>query len=65
MKTLPTAEQLRLDWTNNPRWAGIERPYTAEDVVRLRGTELAGYSDWSGYISPARLASAATCQPER
>ena len=27
------------------------------------GTELAGYSDWSGYISPARLASAATCQP--
>ena len=36
--TLPTAEQLRLDWTNNPRWDGIERPYTAEDVVRLRGT---------------------------
>src|SRR6476620_2061213 len=36
--TLPTAEQLRLDWSNNPRWAGIERPYTAEDVVRLRGT---------------------------
>lgn len=36
--TLPTAEQLRLDWTNNPRWAGIERPYTAADVVRLRGT---------------------------
>src|SRR6478672_6542088 len=38
MKTLPTAEQLRLDWTNNPRWTGIDRPYTAEDVVRLRGT---------------------------
>ncbi|BCT92356.1 isocitrate lyase [Lysobacter helvus] len=37
-QTLPTAEQLRLDWSNNPRWAGIERPYTAEDVVRLRGT---------------------------
>ena len=36
--TLPTAEQLRQDWTSNPRWAGIERPYTAEDVVRLRGT---------------------------
>jgi isocitrate lyase len=36
--TLPTAEQLRLDWTNNPRWAGIARNYTAEDVVRLRGT---------------------------
>jgi isocitrate lyase len=39
MKTsLPTAEQLRLDWTNNPRWAGIERPYGPDDVVRLRGT---------------------------
>ncbi len=29
------------------------------------GTESAGYSDWSGYISPALLASPATCQPER
>jgi isocitrate lyase len=39
MKThLPTAEQLSLDWTNNPRWAGVRRNYTAEDVVRLRGT---------------------------
>ena len=36
--TLPTAEQLKLDWTNNPRWAGVTRPYSAEDVVRLRGT---------------------------
>ncbi|WP_300615624.1 isocitrate lyase [Dokdonella sp.] len=36
--TLPTAEQITLDWTNNPRWAGIRRNYTAEDVVRLRGT---------------------------
>jgi isocitrate lyase len=35
---LPTADQLRLDWANNPRWAGITRHYTAEDVVRLRGT---------------------------
>ena len=29
------------------------------------GTELTGYSDWSGYISPAMFASAATCQPDR
>ncbi|MBS0581512.1 MAG: isocitrate lyase [Proteobacteria bacterium] len=36
--TLPTAEQIKLDWTNNPRWSGIKRNYTAEDVVRLRGT---------------------------
>ena len=39
MKTsLPTAEQLKLDWNNNPRWAGITRPYPAEEVARLRGT---------------------------
>ena len=37
-QTLPTAEQLRNDWASNPRWAGITRPYSAEDVVRLRGT---------------------------
>jgi len=36
--TLPTAEQLKLDWANNARWSGITRAYTAEDVVRLRGT---------------------------
>ncbi len=36
--TLPTAEQLQLDWANNPRWAGVTRPYSAEEVVRLRGT---------------------------
>ena len=35
---LPTAEQLKLDWANNPRWASITRSYSAEDVVRLRGT---------------------------
>ena len=39
MKTqLPTAEQIKLDWSNNPRWKGVRRNYTAEDVVRLRGT---------------------------
>ncbi|MBS0575477.1 MAG: isocitrate lyase [Proteobacteria bacterium] len=38
MKTLATAEQLKLDWTNHARWKGVTRTYTAEDVVRLRGT---------------------------
>ena len=33
-----TADQLRNDWQTNPRWKGIERTYTAEDVVRLRGS---------------------------
>ncbi|MEO7065739.1 MAG: isocitrate lyase [Rhodanobacter sp.] len=35
---MPTAEQLDLDWNNNPRWAGIQRHYSAQDVVRLRGS---------------------------
>jgi isocitrate lyase len=36
--TLPSAEQIILDWNNNPRWTGVQRNYSAEDVVRLRGT---------------------------
>ncbi|MFJ7751548.1 isocitrate lyase [Arthrobacter sp. NPDC097144] len=35
--TAPTAEQLASEWASDPRWAGIERDYTADDVVRLRG----------------------------
>ena len=35
--TPASAEQLQHDWDNNPRWAGVERSFTAEDVVRLRG----------------------------
>ncbi len=42
--TLPTAEQIKLDWQNNPRWAGVKRPYSAEDVVRLRGSVSIEYS---------------------
>ncbi|MEX1073771.1 MAG: isocitrate lyase, partial [Burkholderiales bacterium] len=29
---------LNKDWTENPRWQGVKRGYTAEDVVRLRGS---------------------------
>ena len=36
--TLRSAEQLKNDWANDPRWAGIARGYSAEEVVRLRGT---------------------------
>ena len=36
--TLPSAEQIKIDWQNNPRWNGVKRAYSAEDVVRLRGT---------------------------
>ncbi len=30
--------KLKKDWAENPRWKGITRNYTAEDVVRLRGS---------------------------
>jgi isocitrate lyase len=30
-------EALSLDWATNPRWRGIVRDYTADDVIRLRG----------------------------
>jgi len=31
-------DALKNDWQFNKRWADIKRPYSAEDVVRLRGT---------------------------
>ena len=148
MTTENDIKRIEADWATNERWKGVQRGYTAADVVRLRGTvkieyslarqgaeklwgylhtepfvnslgaltgnqamqqvraglkaiyvsgwqvagdanvagqmypdqsrcsallmrrttlgtESAGYSDWSGYICPARLASAATCQPDR
>ena len=36
--SLASAEQIRLDWQNSGRWKGVTRPYSAEDVARLRGT---------------------------
>ena len=32
------AQALQKEWSENPRWAGIKRNYTAEDVVRLYGS---------------------------
>jgi len=32
------AAEIQKDWDTNPRWQGIKRNYTAEDVVRLRGS---------------------------
>ena len=29
---------LQKDWDTNPRWIGIKRNYTAQDVIRLRGS---------------------------
>lgn len=32
------ARKLQEQWENDPRWKGITRPYTAEDVIKLRGS---------------------------
>jgi isocitrate lyase len=32
------AEELERRWARDPRWAGVARPYAAEDVIRLRGS---------------------------
>ena len=37
-------EDLEKDWSTNERWNGIKRDYSAEDVVRLRGSILPHYS---------------------
>lgn len=37
-------QELITDWTINPRWKGVERPYTAEEVIKLRGSYEIDYS---------------------
>ena len=32
------AAELAAQWANDPRWAGVQRSYSAEDVVKLRGS---------------------------
>ena len=31
-------DKLNKDWLENPRWKGVKRPYTAEEVVKLKGS---------------------------
>ncbi|MGH8495218.1 MAG: isocitrate lyase [Gammaproteobacteria bacterium] len=38
MKARELTAKLTADWTRNPRWQDVRRPYTAEDVARLSGT---------------------------
>jgi isocitrate/methylisocitrate lyase len=37
-------ENLKRRWTLDSRWSGVQRPYTAEEVVRLRGSVSVEYS---------------------
>ncbi|MCL1112489.1 MULTISPECIES: isocitrate lyase [Shewanella] len=31
-------DAIKKDWAENPRWKGVKRPFTAEEVVALRGS---------------------------
>lgn len=54
-------DALTNDWKNNPRWAGIERPYTAEDVLKLRGSVEIEYT--LAKLGAERLWDKLTTQP--
>ncbi len=41
---MSTTTEIQHDWDTNPRWNGIRRDYTPEDVERLRGTVRVEYS---------------------
>jgi len=32
------SEQLTQEWSTNPRWKGVTRPYSADEVLKLRGS---------------------------
>jgi isocitrate lyase len=42
--SLPTAAELETRWKSERRWNGVQRGYSASDVVRLRGTIPVDYS---------------------
>lgn len=44
MSTKEQIQQLEKEWLENPRWNGIKRPYTAEDVLKLRGSYKIDYT---------------------
>lgn len=44
MENSQRIQDLIADWNNNPRWKGITRTYTAEEVVTLQGSYKLEYS---------------------
>ena len=42
--TIEKVQQLQNEWKTNPRWAGVKRTYTAEEVIKLRGSYTIEYS---------------------
>jgi isocitrate lyase len=43
-KTLLSAEELKQQWQTHARWKGVKRPYSTQDVVKLRGHYAIDYS---------------------
>ncbi len=37
-------QEIEKDWLENPRWNGVKRPYTAEEVLKLRGSYKLDYT---------------------
>jgi isocitrate lyase len=38
LKVVRDPKQIERDWETNPRWDGVTRSYTADDVLKLRGS---------------------------
>src|SRR5690606_15881663 len=44
MKNQEQIRQIEKDWLENPRWTGVQRPYSAEEVLKLRGSYQLDYT---------------------
>ena len=44
MKNHEQIQKMEKDWLENPRWDGIKRPYSAEEVLKLRGSYQLDYT---------------------
>jgi isocitrate lyase len=44
VNAIHAASKIQKEWDENPRWKGVKRGYTADDVARLRGTVEVEYS---------------------
>lgn len=44
MKNHEQIQKMEKDWLENPRWNGIKRPYSAEEVLKLRGSYQLDYT---------------------
>ena len=38
------AQKLQQEWSDNPRWRGVKRNYSALDVIKLQGSLVEDYT---------------------